>query len=152
MHAHSSACLLTAATNVDSASKDLITYCTAMSCMACRTCNSTFSHLVLTPCTITKHLSADLRLNSACWRIKLLCGLCLCVPMLLCFAVQVLQCSLVTSACPYALGFGFITKCHQLYKLGLMGSTLVLVFCRSSATWPQEPRTCSCLTCWLQSR
>ena len=56
--------LAAAATNVDSASKDLITYCTAMSCMACRTSNSTFSHLVSTPCTITKHLTADLRLNS----------------------------------------------------------------------------------------
>ncbi len=45
--------LAAAATVVETASKDLITYCTAASCMACRTCNSTFSHLVWSPLSST---------------------------------------------------------------------------------------------------
>jgi hypothetical protein len=60
------ACILVlaaAASVVDTASKDLITYCTATSCVACRTCNSTFSHLVLSHASGTKHLTAALRPN-----------------------------------------------------------------------------------------
>ena len=39
--------LVLAAAAVDSVSKDLMTYCTATSCMPYRTCNSTLPHLVL---------------------------------------------------------------------------------------------------------